>query len=880
MDARRGPNTDAHSGGRVDLSRWPLIGRDDELALATAALASSGCVVLTGSAGVGKTKLAHEVLARVQRADDRTEWIAATHSAATVPLGAVARLVPDATIGRGRDATLRSIVRVLREENDTRLLLGVDDAHLLDDASATLVHLLVTGGTAAAVVTVRSGEPAPDAIAALWKDGDARLVALQELARSEVETLVTTVLHDAIDGATLRFLWETSRGNALLLRELVCHGVESDALRREDGMWRWQGQLEVGDRLQAVVAMRMGTLDEGERPALELLAVGEPLSVECVRRLNITDAAAQLELRGLVTARSREGEVRLAHPLFGEVVRAAMPGTRRAEVQLELADAVEATCDGSSAEQFRVALWRVDSGDYTRPKQMRAAAVRAMRLWEPVAAERLARAALVAGPDAEASHLLGAALMDQNRPVEALDVFRVARDLADSDALRALVAIDLAAALSHQLRRPSDAQRILDEALDQVIDPDARARIEASRAAMVVSAGYATTGAAETLADVPTGALAAVIEHATKGHFNLAAHLASEWLATAPTWTEDYPTIELYFQLAQSWTLVLSGYITEAQVRADAGYADALEARAEYPRLTWSFLRGLIFVTRGLPQSAMRALQEAAGGLDVIDRGFLRPSHAYFAMASALAGEPENSEGHLRAAESAQPGFDGLFGIDVARAYAWVKAARGELTAAADAAVRVACDANTRQTYGLEVLALHDAARFGRAAHVVDRLEILTELVDGALVESVAVHARALVEQDGPALDTVSRSFSSLGLDLFAAEASAAAAAIHQREGKPSRVYAAHQRAHELVTSAESPWTPALRQADQPIELTAREREVATLGANDLTSREIATRLGISTRTVDNLLGRVYTKLGVTGRQELAQVLGSARGDR
>src|SRR5262249_29687466 len=145
MDARRGPNTDAHSGGRVDLSRWPLIGRDDELALATAALASSGCVVLTGSAGVGKTKLAHEVLARVQRADDRTEWITATHSAATVPLGAVARLVPDATIGRGRDATLRSIVRVLREENDTRLLLGVDDAHLLDDASATLVHLLVTG---------------------------------------------------------------------------------------------------------------------------------------------------------------------------------------------------------------------------------------------------------------------------------------------------------------------------------------------------------------------------------------------------------------------------------------------------------------------------------------------------------------------------------------------------------------------------------------------------------------------------------------------------------------------------------------------------------------------------------------------------------------
>jgi DNA-binding CsgD family transcriptional regulator len=42
----------------------------------------------------------------------------------------------------------------------------------------------------------------------------------------------------------------------------------------------------------------------------------------------------------------------------------------------------------------------------------------------------------------------------------------------------------------------------------------------------------------------------------------------------------------------------------------------------------------------------------------------------------------------------------------------------------------------------------------------------------------------------------------------------------------------------------------------------------------DLASREIAERLRITTRTVDNLLGRVYAKLGVSGREELAEVLG------
>jgi DNA-binding CsgD family transcriptional regulator len=62
--------------------------------------------------------------------------------------------------------------------------------------------------------------------------------------------------------------------------------------------------------------------------------------------------------------------------------------------------------------------------------------------------------------------------------------------------------------------------------------------------------------------------------------------------------------------------------------------------------------------------------------------------------------------------------------------------------------------------------------------------------------------------------------------------------------------------------------------------LTAREREVAALAADRLTSREIAGRLFLSVRTVDNHLQRIYAKLGVRGRTELAAALGPERANR
>ena len=254
-----------------------------------------------------------------------------------------------------------------------------------------------------------------------------------------------------------------------------------------------------------------------------------------------------------------------------------------------------------------------------------------------------------------------------------------ARSMAGSDRLRAAVAADEAGVLSHQLGRLSDAERVLSETLEQVRDPE-RARSPRRRTGRDRRERRLRDDRwiRNRLTDaVPTAALAAVIESAAAGRLDLAVRIASEQLATAPQWTDEFPKVELYLHLARTWALLLNGDLADAQVEPTPDTRTPLEEGAEFPRVTWSLLRGMILVAQGRPHTAMRALLEAAARFEVADRGFLRPSHAYLAMAAALVGDVAASEQHLRAATTRKPSFDGVFGVDVARAGAWLVAARG-----------------------------------------------------------------------------------------------------------------------------------------------------------------------------------------------------------
>ncbi len=833
-------------------SQWPLVGRVGELRQLQRLLGSSeqrGAVIV-GPPGVGKTRLARECLALAERSGSATAWVTATRSAAGLPFGAIAPLLPAPPSGdegpaENRTDLLRRSAAALADAARGRpLTLVVDDAHLLDDASATLVYQLAVNRTAFVLLTVRAGEPAPDPVTALWKDGLAVRLELRGLPADAVAEILATVLDGQVDPATSALFTIHCEGNALFLRELVVGARQDGSLVNDAGIWRHTGALSPSERLVELVETRLGSLSPEERNLLELVSYAEPLGAAELGALSSADVAEVLERRGLMASfvDGRRLQLRAAHPLYSDVVRARIPAIRLRTIARSLADALEVTGTSRREDPLRVATWRLDGGGVADPALMLSAAATARWRYDFALAERLGVAAVAAGAGFGASLLVAHLASLQGRTNEAEEQLARLAPQAATEGERVQATLVRLENLLFALGRAEEALVVADEAEAAITDPAWRAEIAAIRCGILMATAGFRAAADSAGAVLDSGVGRAVILASNVASFSLARlGRCGAALEAARKGEEAHRSVSLpsdwypwFSQFVRCEGLVQAGRIDEAHALARQEYSASLQQGSTEGRAFFAWALARPVAERGDVDVAIGAAREGVSLFRQLGRpAFELNALVPLALSLALAGRGREAGEALEAIEALAVGPGMWVAVELLQARAMAALAGGRLTLARDLLVEVVrCGQAIGDLVGV-ASALHTLARLGRPDEHAPELAAVAADIEGDLAPARAAHGLALARNDPEALTAVSVQFDHLGATLLAAYAAVDAYRLWDGAGD-ARSAATRARAVELAARCPGAAISGLRGGDPDRRLTPAETEAARL---DLSSR-------------------------------------------
>ncbi len=848
---------------------------------------AAGNLVIVGPAGVGRTRLAREALSLAEDQGRSTRWAAGTRAAAQVPLGAFAHLLPALDTGADTLALLQQATRVIVGDRAGPLrVLGIDDVHLLDPLSITLLHQLAAGGAVRLVLTVRTGNAVQDPAATLWKDGLATRIELQPLQREDAELLIGHCVDGQVQTRTVERLWRLSGGNALYLHELVEDGLRTGRLRQYEDLWSWAGEMVPSQRLSEIVLAHLGDLDADEWRALHVLGTAGTCSVEQVVELSSPEAVAALERRGMIDDAGGSGEVQVAHPLYTEVVRSVVPEAARQRIRRRLAR--DHAASGRDDHLLHRAAVLLDSGATAHSGPLLTAGARhAVAQLDLPLAERLARAAVEEGGGFPAHATLVEAVRWQGRPALADRLAAAAAPAVRSDEDRARLAAARALTLCCGLGEADQAGAVLHETRATVQDDGARALLTAAEAMLAFLGGDPHRAVQEgtTVLSAPAGAASA-----------LAAAAVAAGLAVTGRTEQALTTVEsgrlaldshpdpaerihsrVTLDQAEILALGLSGRFCRLEQRAAELHRRNLTTTPEWIGDAIACVhRGWAALASGRPRVASRWLAEALPALEERDPvGLLPLCRSSLAAARALVGDVCGARRLLDGSQPAGAGAVAVFDPLRLMAEAWVAAAEGRRGQAGVLVLEAAALAARQGQEAVEAVLLHDGLRLGQGPRIVDRLHQQAERLDAPFMADLAAHAAAAVAESAEGLDKVSSRFEQTGALLLAADAATEAASAYERRGERRAAAAARLRAATFARECGLTQGSALEVLPLPA-LTAREQEVARLASAGLSNQAIAARLVVSVRTVETHLSHAYTKLGIGSRADLRAMLPTA----
>src|SRR6266508_63810 len=590
------------------VSNWPFVGRSGELATFRTLLAdpSSRGVLVYGPAGVGKTRLAEQfatIATGLGRACGRATGSA---TAATVPLGALAHLLP-AAVGRERLDPVALVDRVAEafrhRSGGAPFVVHADDLHLLDITSLTLLTQLIDAAAVFLIGTVRADEPVPDALSALWRGGRLARIDLTDLSRDGVEELLSAVLRGPVEAATVDDVYSIGRGNILFVRELVLGALDGGRLVTEHGVWRLTGPLASTAALAELVEANLRNVDPAARPVLELLALVGAAGLTGLAAMASADTLESLERAGLVLLRTdrRRQQVSLAHPLYGEVLRDRLPRLTRRRILLEHADRIEAFGARRRGDPLRIATWRLDALGTADPELLLSGARLARYGHDFAQVRRLAGAALAERVSDEGRLLLGEALYELGEFDEAEQMLSAAEQVVPVVATRVRN-------LTWGLLRPEEALAISRATRARVTDPVRHQELLAAEA-------LAALAALDAPGDRRTAVLRAV-PHATAlvmtGRCVDGLAVARAGFAEQGELSDQLAMVHPSTHLViEAYALAEAGDLPGAAERAASGRRLAVRDRSTIGRIWFAYHLGRCALLTGQVRTARRWFAEA-----------------------------------------------------------------------------------------------------------------------------------------------------------------------------------------------------------------------------------------------------------------------------
>ncbi|MFC7448354.1 helix-turn-helix transcriptional regulator [Rhodococcus daqingensis] len=880
-----------------------LVGRRKELdeleQLLDETRTGSLLAIVEGSSGTGKSTLVHHFLDR--HADLTVASAGGARWEAHHPYAVAEQLLR----GPVQRVDPFEVAPDLLQLCEGTTILAVDDAHWADLESLQALSSAVRRAHShrLLVILIVPDEPpeaVTDGVAQFLAEHHAHRVHVGALTAADVAALARRLIGVDLSGRTARQLCEHTQGNPRLLRQLLDEVPHKRWLE-------WHASLPVPRAIAASVRRTLHSLSPATRSVIESAAVlGQDCTFSEVARLSVVDqpmtALDEASAAGVLVVRNRRGEttVRFPDPIVKAAVEAQVLPARRQDLHIRAADLVET--EGGRLHHLVSATTVTDADladrlvDYARRQasvgawsEVADALITASRL-SPDTSDREDR--LVRGVDA----LVGAGDLPQALAFE--PEIGSGRGGARRDAVLGYLAI---------LRgRPAEAERLLGKAWEQcdpVRDPDTAALI-AQR--MVLHSLGRLRGAelvewvdrAVALVDIDDPA--AVESEAIKG-LGLAAMGRVDDARAAYAELETRARLGAQaqrFRMGKGW-LDLSLDDPET-ARRELESAVPTVYRSGSVRISlWAqaWLARAHFVL-GSWDEAIATVNRAAAQIDDLGLELVRPLvHWTGAVTHALRGNWSESRDHLNRADAATNNYEiMLVPACLARAQC------AEVVADYESVIRFLGPLTALQSRGgldepgtwpwpdLYANALVMTGRVDEADEFLRPHERLAARRGHRSASARLGYARGRIEGARGNIDaarevfeTALQQLSILPLPYDRARVTFAYGQTLRRAGKRREADAVMRSARELYATLGA--TTYVERCDRELkagglhikrtgpnraDLTPQEQAVADLVAAGRSNKDVAGELFLSVKTVQYHLTRIYAKLGIRSRSELA----------